>query len=198
MDMIKMIGKAARNGFLVAFFNALQQEDEVLNQKVEDLIGYAIPIMFNEFTVPVWENWLNLKSIKNWNLEDRIQRIIYTLNSNVSCTKEFLKEQARLFDNGEIDIVENFQRYSFTIDFLSENSLAINTENFDEMVKLNKPAHLLYTSKFRYRMPTIFNNKSSIVYKINRTITNELSATKRLQNLKTKDSMIYRMQKEMG
>ena len=52
MDMIKMIGKAARNNFLVAFFNTLKQEDEKLNIKVEELINYAIPIMFNEYTVP--------------------------------------------------------------------------------------------------------------------------------------------------
>ena len=48
--MIKMIGKAARNGFLVAFFNALQKEDAKLDMTVENFISYAIPIMFNEST----------------------------------------------------------------------------------------------------------------------------------------------------
>ena len=115
MDMIKMIGKAARNGFLVAFFNTLQKEDTKLNMTLENFISYAIPIMFNEFTIPVWEKWLGLSQETTWRLQDRIERIIYTINSNQSCTEQFLKEQANIFTNGEIAIEQQFARYTFLI-----------------------------------------------------------------------------------
>lgn len=151
MDMIKMIGKAARNGFLVAFFNALQKEDAKLDMTVENFISYAIPIMFNEFTVPVWEKWLSLSQETTWTLQDRIERIIYTINSNQSCTEQFLKEQANIFTNGEISIEQQFALYNFIIQFTSMIGTPPNIDNFRQMVDINKPAHLTYDIKYRYR-----------------------------------------------
>lgn len=151
MDMIKMIGKAARNGFLVAFFNALQKEDAKLDMTVENFISYAIPIMFNEFTVPVWEKWLSLSQETTWTLQDRIERIIYTINSNQSCTEQFLKDQANIFTNGEISIEQQFDLYNFIIQFTSMIGTPPNIENFRQMLDMNKPAHLTYNVRYRYR-----------------------------------------------
>lgn len=151
MDMIKMIGKAARNGFLVAFFNALQKEDTKLEMTLENFISYAIPIMFNEFTIPVWEKWLDLSQETTWTLQDRIERIIYTINSNQSCTEQFLKEQANIFTNGEIAIEQQFALYNFIIQFTSMIGTPPNIDNFRQMVDINKPAHLTYNIKYRYR-----------------------------------------------
>lgn len=151
MDMIKMIGKAARNGILVAFFNTLQKEDTKLNMTLENFISYAIPIMFNEFTIPVWEKWLGLSQETTWRLQDRIERIIYTINSNQSCTEQFLKEQANIFTNGEIAIEQQFALYNFIIQFTSMIGTPPNVDNFRQMVDINKPAHLIYDIKYRYR-----------------------------------------------
>lgn len=151
MDMIKMIGKAARNGFLVAFFNALQKEDTKLEMTLENFISYAIPIMFNEFTIPVWEKWLGLSQETTWTLQDRIERIIYTINSNQSCTEQFLKEQANIFTNGEIAIEQQFALYNFIIQFTSMIGTPPNVDNFRQMIDINKPAHLTYNIKYRYR-----------------------------------------------
>lgn len=146
-----MIGKAARNGFLVAFFNTLQKEDTKLNMTLENFISYAIPIMFNEFTIPVWEKWLVLSQETTWTLQDRIERIIYTINSNQSCTEQFLKEQANIFTNGEISIEQQFALYNFIIQFTSMIGTPPNIDNFRQMVDINKPAHLTYDIKYRYR-----------------------------------------------
>lgn len=151
MDMIKMIGKVARNGFLVAFFNALQKEDTKLEMTLENFISYAIPIMFNEFTIPVWEKWLGLSQETTWTLQDRIERIIYTINSNQSCTEQFLEEQANIFTNGEIAIEQQFALYNFIIQFTSMIGTPPNIDNFRQMVDINKPAHLTYDIKYRYR-----------------------------------------------
>ena len=151
MYMIKMIGKAARNSYLVAFFNALEKEDIKLNITIEDLITYAVPIMFNEKTVPVWEKWLNLSETVNWSLQDRVDRIIYTINSNQSCTEQFLKEQAGIFTNGEIDIGQQFGLYNFIIQFTSIIGTPPNVDNFRQMIDVNKPSHLTYEILYRYR-----------------------------------------------
>ena len=151
MDMIKMISKAARNNYLVAFFNALQKEDDKLNFTVEELEKYAIPIIFNEKTIPSWEKWLELSEPLNWSLEDRRDRIIYTINSNQSCTEQFLKDQANIFTNGEIAITQEYDLYNFIIQFTSMIGTLPNLDNFKEMVYVNKPAHLTCDIKLRYR-----------------------------------------------
>ena len=149
--MIKMIGKAARNNYLVAFFNALKLEDTDLEMTIDEFIEYAIPTVFNETTIPLWEKWLNLFEAINWTIEDRRDRIIYTINSNKSCTEQFLKEQTNIFTNGEIFIDQQFALYNFIIQFTSMIGTPPNLDNFREMVNVNKPAHLTFGIKFRYR-----------------------------------------------
>ena len=149
--MIKMIGKAARNNYLVAFFNALKLENEDLEITIDEFIEYAIPIMLNELTIPLWEKWLGLSETIGWTIEDRRNRIIYTINSNQSCTEQFLKDQANIFTNGEISVDQQFALYNFIIQFTSMIGTPPNIENFREMVNVNKPAHLTYEIKYRYR-----------------------------------------------
>ena len=149
--MIKMIGKAARNNYLVAFFNALKLENEDLEITIDEFIKYAIPIVLNEPTIPLWEKWLGLSETINWTTEDRRNRIIYTINSNQSCTEQFLKDQANIFTNGEISVDQQFALYNFIIQFTSMIGTPPNIENFREMVNVNKPAHLTYEIKYRYR-----------------------------------------------
>lgn len=147
-----MIGKAARNSYLVAFFNSLKKEDEKLEITLDEFIKYAIPIIFNEYSVILWEKWLNLSQEMNWTLQDRIERIIYTINSNQSCTEQFLKDQANIFTNGEIDIEQQFSLYNFIIQFTSMIGIPPNIDNFKQMLEVNKPAHLTYGIKYRYRI----------------------------------------------
>ena len=146
-----MIGKAARNSYLVAFFNALKKEDSKLKLSVDELISYAIPIIFNEKTIPVWEKWLDLSEALNWTLEGRRKRIINTINSNQSCTEQFLKDQASVFTNEKIEISQQFEEYNFIIQFISVIGVPPNLDNFKQIVNVNKPAHLTFDTKIRYR-----------------------------------------------
>ena len=149
--MIKMVGKAARNSYLVAFFNSLKKEDDRLETTVKELLSYSMPIIFNENTVIPWEKWLGLSEESSWTLQDRIERILYTLNSNQTCTEKFLIDQAKIFTNGEIEIDQQFSFYNFIIQFTSSIGSVPNLENFKQMVELNKPAHLTCEIKLRYR-----------------------------------------------
>lgn len=146
-----MIGKAARNNYLVAFFNALKLENRNLEITIDEFIEYAVPIIFNETIIPSWEKWLGLPEVVNWTIEDRRERIIYTINSSKSCTEQFLKDQANIFTNGEISIDQQFALYNFIIQFTSIIGVPPNLDNFKQMVNVNKPAHLTFDIKFRYR-----------------------------------------------
>lgn len=149
--MIKMIGKAARNNYLVAFFNALKNENEKIVVSINDLNKFILFSLESEKIVKQWEIYLNLPDMPNWSLQDRRERIIYTINSNEICTVDFLKRQAMVFTNGEIDVIEDFANYHFVIQFTNMLGVPPNIENFREMVNVNKPAHLTYEIKYRYR-----------------------------------------------
>ncbi|MGL5124913.1 MAG: putative phage tail protein, partial [Fusobacteriaceae bacterium] len=98
-----------------------------------------------------WESWLELTSEPNWTLQDRIDRIIYTINSKGFFTKKWLKEQANIFTNGIIEVMESFEDWRFVVKFTSVIGLPPNLDNFGKMVDLNKPAHLTWEYEFRYR-----------------------------------------------
>lgn len=149
--MIKIIGKAARNNYLVAFFNALKNENKKMVVSINDLEKFILFSLESKEIVKQWEIYLDLPDVANWSLQDRKERIIYTINSNEICTVDFLKRQALIFTNGEIDIVEDFSNYHFKIQFTNMLGVPPNIENFREMVNINKPAHLTYEIKYRYR-----------------------------------------------
>lgn len=151
MDIIKTIGKVARNNYLAAFFNALEKENIKSELSIEELKKFTLFLLGNEEIIKKWESYLELADMPNWSLQDRRERIIYTLNSNETCTVEFLKKQALTFTNGEIDVIEDFANYHFVIQFTNMLGVPPNIENFREMVNVNKPAHLTYEIKYRYR-----------------------------------------------
>ena len=130
------------NALVISFFNA--QKD------VDSLQGNIFIENATEEVIEKWENFMGLQERKDFTLEDREQRIIYTLRTKGIFTKEFLKSQAKIFTNGEIEVKENFKEYSFEIIFTSIVGQPPNLENFRNMVDLNKPAHLIYRLKFRY------------------------------------------------
>lgn len=151
MDIIKTIGKVARNNYLAAFFNALEKENIKSELSIEELKNFTLFLLGNEEIIKKWESYLELADMPNWSLQDRRERIIYTLNSNETCTVEFLKKQALTFTNGEIDVIEDFANYHFVIQFTSMLGVPPNIDNFRNMVDINKPAHLTYDIKYRYR-----------------------------------------------
>ena len=146
-----MIGKAARNNYLVAFFYALQNESKKIIVSIEDLKKFILFSLESEKIIKQWEMYLNLPDMPEWTLQDRRERIIYTINSNEICTVDFLKRQAMVFTNGEINVIEDFANYHFVIQFTNMLGVPPNIENFREMVNVNKPAHLTYEIKYRYR-----------------------------------------------
>ncbi|MCF2612974.1 YmfQ family protein [Fusobacterium perfoetens] len=111
----------------------------------------CIMTLADKTNIDEWEKWFELSYEPTWSLEDRVDRLIYTFNSHGFFTPKFLKEQAKIFTNGEIEIFEDFSKYHFTIQFTSIIGTPPNLDNFKKMVNVNKPVHLTFDIKFRYR-----------------------------------------------
>lgn len=144
------ISKVSRNNYIKDIISACEQE---VNSAHADFLNIKNSIMClaNSENIDLWEKWFELSLQPDWTLSDRVDRLIYTFNSRGFFTPKFLKKQARIFTNGEIDIIEEYSKYHFVIQFTSMIGTPPNIENFREMVNVNKPAHLTYEIKYRYR-----------------------------------------------
>ncbi|WP_336182807.1 putative phage tail protein [Fusobacterium polymorphum] len=116
-------------------------------QKYKELLFIAF---FNEQQVANYERFMELDYKNGWSLQDRKDRIIYTLLSKNIFTPHVLKEQAKIFTNGEIEVIEDYENYSFTIKFTSVVGIPQNLDNFKNFIYINKPAHLNFKIEFRY------------------------------------------------
>lgn len=149
--MIDYISKIARNSLIKDLFNSIKIQADIGKSDIGKYNTYAFIVDSSEETISRWEKFMKLKPMENYTLKDRIERVIYTIQAKGIFTPSFLKEQAKIFTNGEIDITENFNDYHFIISFTSVIGIPPNMDNFKEMVDLNKPAHLTYEIRIRYR-----------------------------------------------
>lgn len=149
--MIDYISKIARNSLIKDLFNSIKMQADIGKSDIGKYNTYAFIVDSTEETIRRWEKFMKLKPMENYTLQDRIERVIYTIQAKGIFTPSFLKEQAKIFTNGEIDITENFNEYHFIISFTSVIGIPPNMDNFKEMVDLNKPAHLTYEIRIRYR-----------------------------------------------
>ena len=149
--MIKYISNIARNSLMEDLFNSIEMQVDIGRKDISQYNTYTFIIDSTEETISRWEKFMELKHLDNYSLQDRIERVIYTIQAKGIFTPSFLKEQAKIFTNGEIDITENFNDYHFIISFTSVIGIPPNMDNFKEMVDLNKPAHLTYEIRIRYR-----------------------------------------------
>lgn len=145
------ISKVSRNKYLKDVINACEQEINLSHKEFLE-VESCIMTLADKTNIDEWEKWFELSYEPTWSLEDRVDRLIYTFNSRGFFTPKFLKEQAKIFTNGEIEIFEDFSKYHFTIQFTSIIGTPPNLDNFKKMVNVNKPVHLTFDIKFRYRI----------------------------------------------
>lgn len=149
--MIKYISNIARNSLMEDLFNSIEMQVDIGRKDISQYNTYTFIIDSTEETISRWEKFMELKPVDNYSLQDRIERVIYTIQAKGIFTPSLLKEQAKIFENGEIEVIENFNDYHFIISFTSVIGIPPNMDNFKEMVDLNKPAHLTYEIRIRYR-----------------------------------------------
>lgn len=149
--MIKYISNIARNSLMEDLFNSIEMQVDTGRKDISQYNTYTFIIDSTEETISRWEKFMELKPVDNYSLQDRIERVIYTIQAKGLFTPSFLKEQAKIFTNGEIEVIENFNDYHFIITFTSVIGIPPNMDNFKEMIELNKPAHLTYEIRIRYR-----------------------------------------------
>nr|DAX78800.1 MAG TPA: tail protein [Caudoviricetes sp.] len=148
--LIKKVSKVARNTLQEDLIRTLDLICEYAKNDIQKYKELLFIAFFNEQQVANYERFMELDYKNGWSLQDRKDRIIYTLLSKNIFTTHVLKEQAKIFTNGEIEIIEDYGNYSFTIKFTSVVGIPQNLDNFKNFIYINKPAHLNFKIEFRY------------------------------------------------
>ena len=148
--LIKKVSKIARNTLQEDLIRTLDLICEYAKNDIQKYKELLFIAFFNEQQVANYEKFMELDYKNGWSLQDRKDRIIYTLLSKNIFTPHVLKEQAKIFTNGEIEVIENYNDYSFIIKFTSVVGIPSNLDNFKNFIHINKPAHLNFSIEFRY------------------------------------------------
>lgn len=148
--LIKKVSKIARNTLQEDLIRTLDLICEYAKNDIQKYKELLFIAFFNEQQVANYERFMELDYKNGWSLQDRKDRIIYTLLSKNIFTPHVLKEQAKIFTNGEIEVIENYNDYSFIIKFTSVVGIPQNLDNFKNFIYINKPAHLNFSIEFRY------------------------------------------------
>nr|DAX23416.1 MAG TPA: tail protein [Caudoviricetes sp.] len=148
--LIKKVSKIARNSLQKDLIRTLDLICEYAKNDIQKYKELLFIAFFNEQQVANYERFMELDYKNGWSLQDRKDRIIYTLLSKNIFTPQVLKEQAKIFTNGEIEVIENYNDYSFIIKFTSVVGIPSNLDNFKNFIHINKPAHLNFSIEFRY------------------------------------------------
>ncbi|ATV06001.1 DUF2313 domain-containing protein [Fusobacterium vincentii] len=148
--LIKKVSKIARNSLQKDLIRALDLMCEYVKNDIQKYKELLFIAFFNEQQVANYERFMELDYKSGWSLQDRKDRVIYTLLSKNIFTPHVLKEQAKIFTNGEIEVIENYNDYSFIIKFTSVVGIPSNLDNFKNFIHINKPAHLNFSIEFRY------------------------------------------------
>ena len=148
--LIKKVSKIARNSLQEDLIRTLDLICEYAKNDIQKYKELLFIAFFNEQQVANYERFMGLDYKSGWSLQDRKDRIIYTLLSKNIFTPHVLKEQAKIFTNGEIEVIENYNDYSFIIKFTSVVGIPSNLDNFKNFIYINKPAHLNFSIEFRY------------------------------------------------
>ena len=168
--LIKKVSKIARNSLQEDLIRTLDLICEYAKNDIQKYKELLFIAFFNERQVANYERFMELDYKNGWSLQDRKDRIIYNLLSKNIFTPHVLKEQAKIFTNGEIEVIEDYGNYSFTIKFTSVVGIPQNLDNFKNFIYINKPAHLNFKIEFRYNTHNqvaylIHNNLNSRTHK---------------------------------
>ena len=147
---IKVISKVARNNLQVDLIKSLTIEAEKIKNNIGKYREFIFLNFFNEEQILKYEKFMSLEADLGLSLQDRRERILFRLLSKRIFSVDNLKEQARIFTNGEIEVTEVIDKYYFIIKFTSIYGIPPNLNNFINFIELNKPAHLGYKIVYSY------------------------------------------------
>ena len=152
-----------------SFMESNSIEVDTLKAYIEDL-SKNLYVKTATWGLDLFEEELGLATDKSISYEERRERILAKKRGNGTTTKAMIKNTAEAFSGGEVEVIENFNDYSFVVKFVGVKGIPKNLTLFKNMIEEIKPAHLNYELAFTYTVWSMvmatdntwndFNNKT--------------------------------------
>jgi len=126
---------------MVAIQNTLAQELGQINIDIEDLIKQCF-VDTATWGLEIWERIFGIQTDKTKLLDQRRSMIKAKMRGAGTVNIEQIKNIARAFLNGELDVTENFANYSIDIEFTDYGGVPPNRDDLTKILREIIPAHL--------------------------------------------------------
>ena len=153
-DLLEYLPSFYHNSDVIkSFMESNSIEVDTLKAYVEDL-SKNLYIKTATWGLDLFEEELGLATDKSISYEERRERILAKKRGNGTTTKAMIKNTAEAFSGGEVEVIEDFNDYSFVVKFVGIKGIPKNLTLFKNMIEEIKPAHLNYELAFTY---TVWN-----------------------------------------
>ena len=169
-DLLEYLPSFYHNSDVIkTFMESNSIEVDTLKAYIEDL-SKNLYVKSATWGLDLFEEELGLATDKSISYEERRERILAKKRGNGTTTKAMIKNTAEAFSGGEVEVIENFNDYSFVVKFIGVKGIPKNLTLFKNMIEEIKPAHLNYELAFTYTVWSMvmatdntwndFNNKT--------------------------------------
>lgn len=175
-DLLECLPSFYHNSDIIkAFMESNSVEVDTLKAYMDDLIK-NLYVKTATWGLDLFEEELGLTTDKSISYEERRERILAKKRGNGTTTKAMIKNTAEAFSGGEVEVIENFNDYSFVVKFVGVKGIPKNLALFKKMIEEIKPAHLNYELAFTYTVWSMVMAKSNIWNDFNNKTWVELMA----------------------
>jgi acetolactate synthase small subunit len=129
--------------------NGESLEIDKLKECIDDLVN-NLYVQTATWGLDYFEEELGIDTDISKSYEERREKILAKKRGSGTSTKAMIKNTAEAFSGGEVDVIENFEDYSFIVKFVGIKGIPKNIEDFKEMIDEIKPAHLAYILEYTY------------------------------------------------
>lgn len=161
-DLLECLPSFYHNSDIIkAFMESNSVEVDTLKAYMNDLVK-NLYVKTATWGLDLFEEELGLVTDKSISYEERRERILAKKRGNGTTTKAMIKNTAEAFSGGEVEVIENFNDYSFIVKFVGVKGIPKNLALFKKMIEEIKPAHLNYELAFTYTVWSMVMAKSNI------------------------------------
>lgn len=139
-----------------AIQDSIDTERVVLENKLKDFRDQVF-VKTATWSLFMWEDMLGIKTDLSLSDTERRENIIAKIRGGKVCNKANLKELCRAYGGGKVEVIENFEDYSFIVKFVDEVS-PNNIKGLEKAISEMKPAHLNFNFQYLYNIWLQYKN----------------------------------------
>lgn len=156
MKLIEQLPSFYENDIDMVIQNSLNLETDTLHKEVEDTLNQFF-VETCTWGLDYWENMLGIAK-NNHDIQTRRENIKAKMRSRGTTTLSVMKNVCEAYSNGEVEIIENYDDYSFIIKFVGAKGIPAALNELDKTIEEIKPCHLAHSYEFTYLTWDEFDN----------------------------------------